>query len=269
MARPTVAGNAYRWACPMVERMIRHRPAIATDLLQADAATKHFVALAIRGWELHQGGCERALRRLSEDLFSRPRPAVLAEIWGVGLGKLGFLKRLPGRVLSRPYYDHLVAAWSDPARRKLLSQCARISPGEIETIALVDQPLHVASARAIKKIGAELFDYVLGVVRRHRPDLDDMGLAAALRELKRGEDLAVWLRNVLGHADLPPPPCAVDPLPGLGDDVLFQPLASSIGDRLDREDRAVLGNPEIAHVGGFHRDGGHGPSIRRTRGTPA
>jgi hypothetical protein len=124
----------------------------------------------------------------------------------VSAGKLGFLKRLPGRVLPRAYYDHLVAAWSDPARRKLISQCARISPGEIETIALFDQPLQAASARAIKKIGAELFDYVLGVVRRHRPDLDDIGLAAALRELKRGEDLAVWLRNVLGHADLPPPP---------------------------------------------------------------
>ena len=127
MARPTVAGNAYRWACPTVERMIRHRPAIAADLLQADAATKHFVALAIRGWELHQGGCERALRQLSEDLFSRPRPAVLAEIWGVGLGKLGFLKRLPGRVLPRAYYDHLVAAWSDRRGRRLLSQLSRLS----------------------------------------------------------------------------------------------------------------------------------------------
>ena len=59
MARPTVAGNAYRWAHPAIERMIRNRPVIATDLLQADAATKHFVALAIRGWELHQGRCER------------------------------------------------------------------------------------------------------------------------------------------------------------------------------------------------------------------
>jgi hypothetical protein len=206
MARPTVAGNAYRWACPTVERMIRNRPAIAVDLLQADAATKHFVALAIRGWELHQGGCERALRQLSADIFSRPRPAVLAKIWGVGLGKLGFLKRLPGRVLSRCHYDHLVAAWSDPVRRKLLSQCPRISPREIEAIALVGQPLQAASARAIGKIGAELFDYVMAVVRRHRPDLDDMGLAAALRELKRGEDLADWLRGVLRHADLPPPP---------------------------------------------------------------
>jgi hypothetical protein len=208
MARPTVAGNAYRWACPVVERMIRHRPPIAADLLQADAATKHFVALAIRGWELHQGGCEQALRQLSDDLFSRPRPAVLAKIWGVGLGKLGFLKRLPGRVLPRRYYDHLVAAWSDPRGRRLLSQCARISPGEIEAIALFDQPLQAASARAIGKIGAELSDYVMAVIRRHRPDLDDAGLAAALHELKRAEDLADWLRNVLRHAELPPPPWA-------------------------------------------------------------
>jgi hypothetical protein len=206
MARPTVAGNAYRWACPMVERMVRHRPAIAADLLQADAATKHFVALAIRGWELHQDGRESALQQLSEDLFSRPRPAVLATIWGVGLGKLGFLKRLPSRVLPRHYYDHLVAGWSDPARRRLLSQLSRLSLGEIETIALVDQPLSATSARVIAKIGAELFEYVLAVVRRHRPDLDDIGLAAVLRELKRAEDLADWLRNVLRHADLPPPP---------------------------------------------------------------
>jgi hypothetical protein len=52
----------------MVERMIRNRPAIAVDLLQADTATKHFVALAIRGWELHHGRCERVLRQLSEDV---------------------------------------------------------------------------------------------------------------------------------------------------------------------------------------------------------
>ncbi len=206
MARPTIAGNAYRWACPMVERMMRHRPAIAADLLQADAATKHFVALAIRGWELRQGRCERALQQLSEDLFSRPRPAVLAEVWGVRLGKLGFLRRLPRRVLSRHHYEHLVTAWCDPHRRQLLSQCARISRGEIEAIASVDQPLNNASVRFAAKIGAELSDYVLAVVRRHRPDFDNISLAAALRELKRAEKLAGWLHTVLGHAGLPPPP---------------------------------------------------------------
>jgi hypothetical protein len=146
MARPRVAGNAYRRACPMVEQMIRNRPAIALDLLLADATTKHLVALAIRGWELRQGGCEQVLRQLSDDLFSRPRPAVLAEIWGVGLGKRGFLKRLPGRLLSRCHYDHLVTAWCDPTRRRLLSQYSRLSLREIEAIALFDQPLHVDRA---------------------------------------------------------------------------------------------------------------------------
>src|SRR5258708_1757860 len=90
IAKLTVVRNAYRWAYPAIEQMIRHWPAIAADLLQADAATKHFVALAIRGWEMRQAGAEAALRRLSYELFSRPRTVVLAEIWGAWLGKIGF-----------------------------------------------------------------------------------------------------------------------------------------------------------------------------------
>jgi hypothetical protein len=49
MTKPTVAGNAYRWAHPAIEQMVRYRPAAALDFLQADAPTKHFVALAVRG----------------------------------------------------------------------------------------------------------------------------------------------------------------------------------------------------------------------------
>lgn len=101
MARPTVVGNAYRWAHPAIERMVRYRPSAALDFLQADLTTKHFVALAVRGWETHQGRSERVLRQLSGHIFSRRRPVVLAELWGIGFGKLSVLKRLPGRVLSR------------------------------------------------------------------------------------------------------------------------------------------------------------------------
>jgi hypothetical protein len=85
MTKPTVAGNAYRWAHPAIEQMVRHRPSAARDFLQADATTKHFVALAVRGWEAHQGRSERVLRQLSWDIFSRPRPVVLAELWEQGL----------------------------------------------------------------------------------------------------------------------------------------------------------------------------------------
>jgi hypothetical protein len=207
MTKPTVAGNAYRWAHPAVEQMVRYRPAVAIDFLQADSATKHFVALAVRGWEAHQGRSERVLWQLSGDIFSRPRTVVLADLWGLGFGKLSFLKRLPGRILQRRQYDQLVTSLLDPQLRGLLHQCSKISPGELAIIAHFNEPiLAAASLRAISKIGAELFDYVIVVVRRHRPDLDDIGLVTVLRELARADGLSVWLRTVVRHADLSPPP---------------------------------------------------------------
>jgi NADH dehydrogenase FAD-containing subunit len=41
-------------------------------------------------------------------------------LWGTGFGKLSFLKRLPGRVLTRRQYDDLVTALIDPRQRHLL-----------------------------------------------------------------------------------------------------------------------------------------------------
>jgi hypothetical protein len=207
MTKPTVAGNAYRWAHPAVERMVRYRPSAALDFLRAGSTTKHFVALAIRGWEAHQDRSEQVLRQLSGDLFARPRPIVLAELWGVKFRSLSFLKRLPGRVLPRCQYDHLVAALLDPQLRDLLHQCSKISPREIELIEHFEQPVLAAvSLRTVSKIGAELFDYVMTAVHRHRPDLDDIGLVTVLRELGRADRLSVWLRRVLRHANLAPPP---------------------------------------------------------------
>ena len=74
MTKQTVAGNAYRWAHPVIEQMVRNRPAAALDFLQADSTTKHFVALAVRGWEAHQDRSERVLWQLSGEIFSRPPP---------------------------------------------------------------------------------------------------------------------------------------------------------------------------------------------------
>jgi len=120
---------------------------------------------------------------------------------------LSFLKRLPGRVLLRRQYDQLVAALLDPPLRDLLHQRSKISAEELELIGYFDEPvLAAASLRAVSKMGAELFDYVMAVVRQHRPDLDDSGLVSILRDLGRAEGLPAWLRRVLRHANLPPPP---------------------------------------------------------------
>jgi hypothetical protein len=147
------------------------------------------------------------LWQLSGDIFSRPRPAVVADLWGVRLGKLSFLKRLPGRILLRRQYDQLVTTLLDPQLRGLLHQCSKISPEQLAIIAHFNEPiLAAASLRAVSKIRAELFDYVMAVVRRRRPDLDDIGLMTVLRELGRADGSSTWLRMVLRHADLPRPP---------------------------------------------------------------
>jgi hypothetical protein len=170
MTKPTVVGNAYRWAHPAIEQMVCHRPSAALDFLRADSTTKHFVALAVRGWETHQDQSERMLQRLAGDIFSRPSPTVLAELWGTGLGKLSFLKRLPGRVLPRRQYDELVRTLLDPQLRQLLHECSKISPEELAIIAHFNEPiLAAASLRKVSRIGVDLFDYVLAVLRRHRP----------------------------------------------------------------------------------------------------
>jgi hypothetical protein len=157
---------------------------------------------------LIQDRSEQVLRRLSADIFARPRPIVLAELWGVEFGRLSFLKRLPGRVLPRHQYDHLVAALLDPQLRDLLHQCSKISPGEIELIGHFERPVLAAvSLRTASKIGAELFDYVITAVHRHRPDLDDIGLVTVLRELGRADGLSVSyaLSEAMddGHCGLP------------------------------------------------------------------
>jgi hypothetical protein len=95
----------------------------------------------------------------------------------------------------------------DPQLRQLLHECAKISPKELAIIAHYNQPiLAAASLRKVSRIGVDLFDYVLAVLRRHRPDLDDIGLVAVLRELGQTESLSAWLRRILRHADLPLPP---------------------------------------------------------------
>ena len=112
----------------------------------------------------------------------------------------------------------------------------------------------------VVKIGVELFDYVMAVVRRHRPDLNDDGLVTVLREFRRADHLSVWLLGVLRHADLPAPPWkgagAIEPLKTVA---AIEATGFEFRNCLGGEDSwlsAVLGQRC------FYRVGGHdGPAI--------
>jgi hypothetical protein len=147
------------------------------------------------------------MEQLAGEIFTCRRSAVLERIWGQQFGNLGVLRRLPGRILLRRHYDQLVAVLADPKKRELLFQRARMAATDLEIIARYDDS--DAAAAVLRKaalIRPELLDYAITAVRRLRPDLTQTGLTAALCDLAQARSLSHWLRALLEHAQIPPPP---------------------------------------------------------------
>lgn len=218
----TVTAMIYRWAHSYVAEIVCSRPNTAVDFLQADLATRHFVALAIRGWELHGNRSKPALRQLAADIFARPRREILTEQWRCDFGRLTFLRRLPGHVLARRQYDRLATIVAEPATRGLIGKCLKVTPRDLDAIESVNLPLIAyASLRAVSTIGAPTTGYVLVAIRRHRPDLGDADLRALMRQIGEVKRLGSWLSNILMRSALPPPPwegtAAITPLPTIAE----------------------------------------------------
>jgi hypothetical protein len=197
--------------------MVRSRPAIAVDLLEADSSTRHFVAMTIRGWELHHNGADPALRQLAADIFARPRRDVLTEQWQFDFGRPAFLRRLPRRVLKRCHYDRLVAVLRDPVTRGLIGKRPKITRRDLNAFRDADRSLiAAASLPAVAAIGAPTIGYILAAIHRHRPDLADGEIKALLRRIGDVKRLGSWLANILEKSSLLPPPwqgtAAITPL---------------------------------------------------------
>ena len=208
MIPKTVASRAYRWAAPTVATLIRRNPASAVHFFEADPTTKHYVALAVRGWETYQKGSAERLDELAADLFCAPRSTVLAALWNQRFGKLTVLRRLPGRVLRRHQYDRLVTVMTDPDKRRLLHRSPRIAAAELEVIACLDDPMAAAAALAhVGQLQPGEFEYALAGVRHYRPDLVGPVLGEALRQLGHAKNIPRWLQMILRDASLPLPPC--------------------------------------------------------------
>jgi len=221
-AQRTAAATIYRWAHRAVADIIRYCPATAVDFLEADPATRHFVALAVRGWEVHHDRAEPVLRQLAADIFSRPRRKILGRQWQCEFGGLTFLKRLPGHVLTRSRYDRLVAVIRDPSARGLITQCTRITERDLDALRPANLPLIAAtSLRAVSTIGASTLEYVLAAIHRHRHDLGDTDLKVLFRQISEVKRLGPWLPNILAKSSLPPPPwegiAAITPLRTIGE----------------------------------------------------
>jgi hypothetical protein len=205
--QPTGLAAIYRWAHWAVGEMVHYRPALAIDLLRADPATRHFVALAIRGCEVHHGCGDVALRQLAAELFSRPRGQVLAKQWEFEFGRVSFLKRLPAYVLPRSQYDRIVAIAWNPAARALMGRCTKITHRELAALEPAILPLVAATSLvAVSTFGAPTIGYMRAAVRQHRPDLGEVQLQRLFARIGEVKRLGPWLTHLLEKSPLPPPP---------------------------------------------------------------
>ena len=78
---------------------------------------------------------------------------------------------------------------------------------------------------------------------RHMRDVSGLGIrSAAHREIGCFD----FYDEIAGEARLNAQG-ALDPLPGLGDDIFVEPLARRLVQRPDQKDRALIGDLEVAH----------------------
>lgn len=198
-------GSPYNgWAQSCVLELCRHETRNIEFCFNADRATRHYVAWAIRGY---QKGGSGNLEELAGTIAYEKRREVIRAAWGFDAGsKLGALKRLTSRILPGTAYDELTAVLRDPRRRQFLYRVPRINAMLLHTIAHGDQILlQTIGPQGLTRVGPEVARYVLTGIRRARPELAPSELLARLRRSDCG-DIDSWIASMLSDAVLPKAP---------------------------------------------------------------
>lgn len=198
---------SYGWAQDRAVELAVADPTNLKFCLQAPAATRHFIALVLRGWE-KRGKSPASFGRLAADVHAKTRADLVEEYWGFrpsnGLTKM--LNRLGPRTLSRAGYDHLAAILRDDQRRSLAVQRSCLSTGDLRTLATTDIALiESAGVLALKALGRESLDLAVRAVQARRPELSRIAILKKLKNCTSQHDLEVNALKFLDHVEIEVP----------------------------------------------------------------
>lgn len=198
----------YGWAWPHVVSCCHLQGADVAFFLEAPSHTRHYIALALRGWE-QRGGDDEALAELGTRIPSDSRKRVLADAWGCDLGNPSILHRLDGRSWSRASYGQLAEVMANPRRRAILAARKKVSAAQIAKIAGAREELmHGTKGALVVRLGPDEAAHVADALVRLRPDLGRPAVHAWLEE-KAGDDSTDFPEQVIGllaNRRLPSPP---------------------------------------------------------------
>ena len=198
----------FGWTQPYVVACCKCQGADLDFFLEPSPATRHFTALAFRGWE-RRGEDAESFAGFGLRLSREKRGALLAEAWGRSLGNPAVLRRLGGGVWSRAAYDRLAEVLASPSRRAVLEHFEHASAKRVADIAAARADLVTGTKGAlVARLGPHEAAHVVDALAKLRPDL---GRADALAWLeataaKHPREFGERLVKLLSKHRLPRPP---------------------------------------------------------------
>ncbi len=201
----------FGWTQPYVVACCKCQGTDLDFFLQPTSATRHFTALAFRGWERRSKDLE-AFAAFGVRLPWEKRDRLLAEAWGHSLGDPApVLRRLAGGLWPRVAYDRLAKVMASPQRRAVLIRLECASAKDIAAIATARIDL-VAGAKGelVMRLGAAEAVHVADSLAAQRPDLGPAGSIAWLEATaaEHPYEFEERLIGILQKRRLPAPPWA-------------------------------------------------------------
>ena len=201
-----MASASYGWAQPTVRRLCELDQSNIRFCLEPDRATRHYVALCVRGW-VRAAGTLGGVEWLAERIAKRNRRNLLREIWGVDLGPANLLSRCHGGVWPAVRYDQLALVLADEVRRAAMARLPRLRSKE--AIILAEAPIglvRLAVMRVALTQGVPVINYVATGIHRRADPLTDREVLTRLSRVKRYSDFATVIYDMLVDCPLPDPP---------------------------------------------------------------
>jgi hypothetical protein len=194
------------WTHPLLRRACAIEPANVQLALDASPTTRHYVALAARGFERSRGDAA-AFAAFAHDLAFRKRRSLLAALFGADLGDPALLRKAGSRLWSRQAYDRFVRIASQPDQRAVLARLPRLSPtllARLESAPPIAR--HAAAMPLVQALGAPTLAYLIAALRALRPDLEERAIVYRLSRAIAHDGKETCVLRLLGGRTLPPPP---------------------------------------------------------------
>jgi hypothetical protein len=276
--------KSFGWMQPYVVACCKCQGVDFDFFLQPSTATRHFAALAFRGWE-RQGQDGESFAEFGFRLPREKRAGLLAEAWGRSLGNPAILRRLGGGIWSRTAYDHLAKVMSSPRRRAVLEHFDRASAKQVASIATARPDLLTGTKSAlVTRLGGNEAAHVVDALAKLRPDLGGAGVLAWLETTaaKHPHEFRERLVELLSNRALPKAPWAgtteITPIRSIGQlGSVGLEFRNCLGDiwrvcealarqrcfyRVSAPRPAVVSLKQDVLLGSWHVDEIHGPGNR-------